>query len=111
MVVPMSLIEIVRNISKNEEQGLGLFTFSWVAVNFLPYVLFAHVMARWVYPFYFYASLPGLYIGLSHYMNRSKLQKTLLSLLILTQLFWFFVWFPVKPKVVIDLLLLLGLPA
>jgi len=111
LVVPMSLIEIVRNISKNEEQGTGLFTFSWVAVNFLPYVLFAHVMKRWVYPFYFYASLPGLYIGLSHYANGSRLRKTLLSLLILAQLFWFFLWFPVKPKVVIDLLLLLGLPA
>ena len=111
LVVPMSLIEIVRNISENEEQGTGLFTFSWVVVNFLPYVLFAHVMKRWVYPFYFYASLPGLYVGLSHYTNGSRLRKALLSLLILAQLFWFFVWFPVKPKVVIDLLLLLGLPA
>jgi len=111
LVVPMSLIEIVRNFSENEEQGTGLFAFSWVAVNFLPYVLFAHVMKRWVYPFYFYASLPGLYIGLAHYANGSRPRKTLLSLLILAQLFWFFLWFPVKPKVVIDLLLLLGLPA
>jgi 4-amino-4-deoxy-L-arabinose transferase-like glycosyltransferase len=110
LVVPLSLIEIVRNFSEDEEQGTGLFTVSWVAVNFLPYVLLAHVMKRWVYPFYFYASLPGLYIGLSHYMNGSRLRKTLLSLLILTQLLWFFVWFPVKPKVVIDLLLMLGLP-
>ena len=111
IVVPISLMEILRNISENKEQGIGLFTFSWVVVNFFPYVLFAYVMKRWVYPFYFYASLLGLYIGLSHYMNSSRLPKMLLSLLVLTQLFWFFVWFPVKPKVVIDLLLLLGLPA
>jgi 4-amino-4-deoxy-L-arabinose transferase-like glycosyltransferase len=111
LVVPLSLIEIVRKFSEDEEQGVGLFTFSWVAVNFLPYVLLAHVMKRWVYPFYFYASLPGLYIGLSHYTDGSRLRKTLLSLLIFAQLFWFFVWFPVKPMVVIDLLLLLGLPA
>jgi len=111
IVVPISLMEIVRNISENKEQGIGLFTFSWVAVNFLPYVLFAYVMKRWVYPFYFHASLLGLYIGLSHYMNSSRLSKMLLSLLILTQLFWFIMWFPVKPKAVIDLLLLSGLPA
>ncbi len=104
-------MEIIRNISEKKEQGIGLFTFSWVVVNLFPYVLFAYVMKRWVYPFYILASLPGLYIGLSHYMNSSRLPKTLLTLLILTQLFWFVMWFPVKPKVVIDLLLLLGLPA
>jgi hypothetical protein len=86
LVVPMGLIEIVRNFSEVEEQGIGLFTFSWVAASFLPYVLLAHVLKRWVYPFYFYASLPGLYIGLSHYADGSRLRKTLLSLLMLTQL-------------------------
>jgi hypothetical protein len=110
LVAPLSLIEIARKFSEDEEQGTGLFNLSWVAVNFLPYVLFAHVMKRWVYPFYFYASLPGLYIGLSHHADGSKLRKTLISLLMLAQLFWFLVWFPVKPKVVIDILLLLGLP-
>ena len=111
LVVPISLIEIVRNISENKEQGTGLFTLLWIVVNFFPYVLAAYVMKRWVYPFYFCMSLPGLYIGLSYYLNRSRLSKIFLSLLILTNLFWFCVWFPVKPKVVIDLLLSLGLPA
>jgi 4-amino-4-deoxy-L-arabinose transferase-like glycosyltransferase len=111
LVVPISLIEIVRNISENKEQGTGLFTLLWVVVNFFPYVLAAYVMKRWVYPFYFCMSLPGLYIGLSYYLNRSRLSKLFLSILILTHLFWFCMWFPVKPKVVIDLLLSLGLPA
>lgn len=111
LVVPISLMEIVRKISENEEQGTGLFTLLWVVVNFFPYVLAAYVMKRWVYPFYFCMSLPGLYIGLSYYLNRSRLSKMLLSLLIIMHLFWFCMWFPVKPKVVIDLLLSLGLPA
>ena len=111
LVVPASLREIARKISQNSEQGTGLFTLSWAAANFLPYVLFAYFMKRWVYPFYFYATLPGLYVGLSHYANGSRLRKVLLSLLMLAQLSWFFLWFPVKPKAFIDLLLSLGLPA
>ena len=111
MLVPVSLMEIVGNISENKEQGTGLFTLSWVVANFFPYVLAAYVMKRWVYPFYFTMSLPGLYIGLSSYLNRSRLSKIFLSALVLTHLFWFCMWFPVKPKVVTDLLLLLGLPA
>jgi len=111
MVVPISLIKIVLNISKNKKQGIDLFAFSWIVVNFFPYVLFAYIMKRWVYPFYFYVSLPGLYIGLSYYLTHYRLSKIFLALLILIHLFWFSMWFPVKPKVVIDLLLLLGLPA
>ena len=111
LVAPMSLIEIVRRDAEDEEPRAPLFTLSWVAANFIPYVLFAHVMKRWVYPFYFYASLPGLYIGLSNHANGSRLRKVLLSLLMVAQLLWFLLWFPVKPKAVIDLLLMLGLPA
>ena len=111
LVVPISLIGIVRKISENTEQGTGLFTLLWFVVNFFPYVLAAYVTKRWVYPFYFYMSLPGLYIGLSYHLNRSRLSKIFLSSLILTHLFWFCMWFPVKPKIVIDLLLSLGLPA
>lgn len=110
-LVPISLIETVRKIHRSKEQGVDLFAFVWIAANFFPYVLFGYLMQRWVYPFYFYMSLPGLYAGLSYYLTRSRLLKIFLALLIGVQLVWFFIWFPVKPKVVIDFLRMLGLPA
>jgi len=111
IVVPMSLVETLRKARRNGGQGAGFFSLLWIAANFLPLVLLAYLMQRWVYPFYFYMSLPGLYIALSHYLAYSKHSRILLALLTVTNLLWFIVWFPVKPKPVIDLLLQLGLPA
>ncbi len=111
IVAPASLVEAVRRTRKREERGIDLFCLSWIAATFFPYVLFAYVMQRWVYPFYFYLTLPGLYLGLSYYLGCSRLSKILLAFLTLVQLLWFFLWFPVKPRIVIDLLLFLGLPA
>ena len=110
IVLPLSLIVTIRKIRKTEEQGIDLLVFSWIAVNFFPYVLLGYLMQRWVYPFYFYLTLPGLYIGLCHYSAYSRLSKTFLALLTSTQLFWFLIWFPVKPKILIDFLFSLGLP-
>jgi len=114
-LVPISLIETVRKTRRSKEQGIDLFAFVWIAANFFPYVLFGYLMQRWVYPFYFYMSLPGLYTGLSYYLTRSRPLKIFegkfLALLIGVQLVWFFIWFPVKPKAVIDFLRMLGLPA
>ena len=111
VVAPIGLVEAVLRIRKNREQGVGLFAFSWIAANFFPLVMLAYLMQRWVYPFYFYMSLPGLYIGLAYYLAHSRRSRIALASLALVQLFWFLLWFPVKPKPVIDLLLLLGLPA
>jgi hypothetical protein len=111
VVMPLSLAETLYRIRRNEELGAGLFTLLWVAANFFPYVLLGYFMQRWVYPFYFYMTLPGLYIGLSHYLSNSKRSRMLLVALMFVQLSWFFIWFPVKPKVVIDFLISLGLPA
>ena len=111
IVAPASLVEAVRKTRKREERGIDLFCLSWIAATFFPNVLFAYAMQRWVYPFYFYLTLPGLYVGLSHYLACSRLSKILLAFLALVQLLWFFLWFPVKPRIVIDLLLSLGLPA
>jgi len=111
LIVPICLLEVGQSIRKKQKQGVGLFALSWIAANFLPLVLLAYLKQRWVYPFYFYMSLPGLYIALSHYPAYSKHSRIILALLIAVNLLWFIVWFPVKPKPVIDLLLLLGLPA
>lgn len=109
--MPIGGLDAGLRITKKRQQGVGLFGFSWIAANFLPFAILAYLTQRWVYPFYFYMSLPGLYIGLTHYMTHSRGLGIALPLLVCMHLFWFLVWFPVKPMLVIDLLLLLGLPA
>jgi 4-amino-4-deoxy-L-arabinose transferase-like glycosyltransferase len=111
ILMPIAFIGIVRKARKNEKRGTELFVLLWIGANYFPYVLMAYLMRRWVYPFYFYMTLPGLYIGLSNYLSCSKLAKILLVSLACIQSAWFFIWFPVKPKILIDLLLFLGLPA
>jgi len=107
---PISLIQTIRKAHKSEGQGIDAFVFLWIVTNFFPYIMFAYLIQRWVYPFYFCMTLPGLYMGLPRYLSCSRLSKVLLILSILIQLFWFFLWFPVKPKIIIDFLSLLGLP-
>jgi len=110
IIVPVSLTETIRKVRKSKDSRTDLFAFLWIIVNFLPYVLLGYFMQRWVYPFYFYLALPGIYIGLAYYLAKSKASQVLLILLTCAQLLWFLIWFPVKPKAFIDFLLSLGLP-
>jgi len=111
ILVPLGLAEAVRKAHAREDPKTDIFALLWITANFLPYVLLGYLMQRWVYPFYFYLALPGLYIAFAHYLTRLRHSKVPLAVLALTQVLWFFLWFPVKPKAVIDLLLSLGLPA
>jgi len=111
IILPLSLMETIRKASRSKSLEANLFAFLWIIMNFFPYVLLGYFMQRWVYPFYFYLALPGLYIDLAYNLAHSRTSQVLLLLLTCVQLLWFFIWFPVKPKIVIDLLLSLGLPA
>jgi len=110
MAAPVAALDAIKRARKGEEQGTGLFVLAWIGANFLPNVVFAYFMQRWVYPFYFYMTMPGLYIGVTHYLSRLRFHKIALLLLVSVQLLWFFIWFPVKPKNILDLLASLGLP-
>ncbi|MCX8171668.1 MAG: CPBP family glutamic-type intramembrane protease [Candidatus Bathyarchaeota archaeon] len=93
LIMPVSLIETVK-----KRRLTAFFIFLWTAANFLPYVILAYFLRRWVYPFYFCATLPGLYMGVSQYLVYPKKLRILLILLISIQVSWFILWFPVKPK-------------
>lgn len=111
ILMPLGLAEVIRKVHNREDPKTDVFALLWITANFLPYVLLGYLMQRWVYPFYFYLALPGLYIGSAHYLTRLRHSKLPLAVLALVQVLWFFVWFSVKPKAAIDLLLSLGLPA
>ncbi|MGC9014204.1 MAG: phospholipid carrier-dependent glycosyltransferase [Thermoproteota archaeon] len=109
IVVPLSLFQIIREFRREQNyEKIYFFTLTWIFSSFLPYVFMAYVLSRWVYPFYFFLTLPGLYIGLSHHLNQIKYSKLFRTLVIFLQVFWFILWFPVKPKILIDFLYLLN---
>ncbi|MEM1582907.1 MAG: CPBP family glutamic-type intramembrane protease [Candidatus Bathyarchaeia archaeon] len=92
LIMPVSLIEIVRR------KGLAeLFILLWITSNFIPYVILAYVSRRWVYPFYFCTTLPGLYMGISQCLAYSKKLRALLVSLVSLQIVWFILWFPIRP--------------
>lgn len=100
VIAPLSLKESIKDRSMS-----SFFIFTWIVTNFAPYIILAYVLKRYVYPFYFCTTLPGLYLGLSHSLVRPK--KPLRVLLLLTfsiQVIWFIAWFPVKPKILVEFL-------
>lgn len=93
LVTPVSLMGTAR-----KKKTSDFFIFLWITANFLPYIILAYVSRRWVYPFYFCVTLPGLYMGLSQYLAYPKKLRILLASLTFIQILWFILWFPVKPK-------------
>lgn len=93
LITPASLMETARKKKLSD-----FFIFLWITTNFLPYIILAYASRRWVYPFYFCATLPGLYMGLSQYLVYSKKLRILLASLTFIQILWFILWFPIKPK-------------
>lgn len=110
IIMPPSVCELLGRFKRGETNGINLFTLLWILASFSPYLVLAYLMSRWVYPFYFYFTLPGLYVALAYHANRGKHSKAMSALLVLLQMFWFVLWFPVKPKVVVDFFMSLGLP-
>ncbi|MEM1976875.1 MAG: glycosyltransferase family 39 protein [Nitrososphaerota archaeon] len=94
-----------------EFPGLELFTLFWLLMNYLIYFPLAHILHRWVYSFYFYNSVPAIAIAISKMLEGEKFSELVLYLLLISQLCYFFYFFPVKPQWYIDFLLWLGLPA
>ncbi|MCS7117299.1 MAG: glycosyltransferase family 39 protein [Thaumarchaeota archaeon] len=84
---------------------------AWFAFNYLVFIPVAHLMHRWVYPFYFYQVVPMLAIGLVSLLSRGRFERSVLAVTIAATLFWFFVYYPVKSDQHIAVLRFLGLPA
>ncbi|MEM0275500.1 MAG: hypothetical protein QXE67_04570, partial [Nitrososphaerota archaeon] len=90
---------------------IEIFTLSWISFTYFIYFPLAYLMHRWVYPFYFYQTVPIIAVGITYILSEDKFSKLILYVLTALQIAWFIVWFPVKPQWLIDLLLLLNLPA
>lgn len=90
---------------------LEIFTILWLFTNYLIYFPLAHILHRWVYPFYFYNSVPAVAMAISRFLEGDRLSEAVLYMLVAGQLCFFLYFFPVKAEWFIDFLLWLGLPA
>lgn len=110
ILVPIYLYKLVLNIKRNQTIFNEVLILSWVAITYLPYFPIAHILERWVFPFYFYATVPALAIGLCRFKEWGDWTRMLLVATMSAQLVWFFIWFPVKNDVHITILRFLNLP-
>lgn len=111
IIVPSAIYGAVTKYRRQEDYSAELFILTWILANYLPYFFFAHLLNRWVYTFYFYMTLPLLAVGAALFLSNSGLSRIVLYLLVIVQVAWFFIWFPVRGQEHINLLLSLGLPA
>lgn len=84
---------------------------SWISLTYLIYFPLAYIFHRWVYPFYFYSTVPIIAVGLSYTLGEDRFSKAILFFMTFMQIGWFTIFFPVKPQWLIDFLLAAGLPA
>jgi len=97
------------NIS--EKNILDLFVFIWICLNYLVYFPIAYVLYRWVYTFYFTQTVPAIALSLPRSLWEDRVGKSILVMVVSIQLWWLFIWFPVKSELHVSILKSLGLPA
>ncbi|PUA32001.1 MAG: hypothetical protein B9J98_05000 [Candidatus Terraquivivens tikiterensis] len=111
LLVPVYAYRLFLNLKRGQPIFGETLLLSWMASTYLPYFPVAHILKRWVFPFYFYATVPALAIGLGRFKEWGGWMTTLLTAIVSAQLVWFLIWFPVKNEAYITILRFLNLPA
>ena len=110
LVVAFALYSSYLRLKEGGFPRLELFILCWFSFNYLVYFPFAHLLHRWVYPFYFYMTVPVIALGLPKILEGDRISEAVLYALLIAQVAWFFLYFPVKPQWFIDFLLLVHAP-
>ncbi|MCS7126584.1 MAG: glycosyltransferase family 39 protein, partial [Aigarchaeota archaeon] len=110
LVFAFSIYSLYILLSKRVFPDVETLIISWITSTYLIYFPLAYILHRWVYPFYFYSTVPIIAIGLSYILGEDRFSRMILFFMVVVQVAWFIIWFPVKPQWLIDFLLSLGLP-
>ena len=110
VVVGFSAYSLASELRRGGLSASDLLILSWFAFSYLIYFPIAHLLRRYVYPFYFYMTVPAIAIGLSRTLRGEPFTDLILYLLLGIQLAWFILFFPVKPLWLAMKLVDLGLP-
>jgi 4-amino-4-deoxy-L-arabinose transferase-like glycosyltransferase len=115
--LPQGLLLIVNYFrGKSDLPGSGsravdVFYFIWAVSNYFVHFPLAYLLNRWVYPFYFYFTVPILAIVVADILMRRGIPGYIAAFTLGAQLMWFIIYYPVRSDAHIALLRLLGLPA
>jgi len=111
LVVAMVSYMAYESLRRRRFPSIETFVLTWIALTYFIYFPLAHIVHRWVYPFYFYSTLPIIAASLPYILEGDRFSELMTYVLLVVQIAWFIVWFPVKPQWLIDFLLALGAPA
>jgi hypothetical protein len=96
LLVPIMLESVLRR----KASAVDLFTLTWIAGNYLPFLYLSGVVQRIVYPFYFLNVLPALCVGVPYLarvaIRRQSLRHLVLMALLAAEIGFFAYFFPVK---------------
>lgn len=110
LIFAFSVYSSITSLKKSTFPDNEMLILSWISLTYLIFFPLAYILHRWVYPFYFYSTVPILAIGLPYILSEDRFSKTILFFMTGMQVGWFIVWFPVKPQWLIDFLLAVSLP-
>jgi len=109
-----TLVDVIRGrevLQKSGSKTVDTYFTIWTVFNYLVYFPLAYLLSRWVYPFYFYFTVPVLSIALADILQNRDLPAYVKWLVIGAQFMWLFIYYPVRSEEHLALLRLLGLPA
>jgi len=109
IVTAFSAYGFFTDLRQRESVNTYLFVLSWFALTYLIYFPIAYLLHRFVYPFYFYMTVPAIAIGLSKMLRGDPLSEIVLYAVLGMQLAWFISFFPVKPLWFLQLLESVGI--
>jgi hypothetical protein len=115
--LPQGLLQIINYFRARSEVPTGgsravdTLYMVWLFSNYLAYFPLAYMLNRWVYPFYFYFTVPILAIAVSDILLKRGVPSYVAAFTLGAQLIWFIIYYPVRGDAHIALLRLLGLPA
>ncbi len=100
-----------RRLAVDEKRLIDFFLFIWICLNYFVYFPIGYLLHRWVYTFYFIQTVPAIALALPHSLCGDRFGKLILIMIVGVQLWWLFMWFPVKSELHVSILKSLGLPA
>lgn len=101
----------LKDLPQSGREAVDTFFTIWTVFNYLIYFPLAYIWSRWVYPFYFYFTLPILSIAVADILTKRDMPGYVTWIVVGAQFMWFFIYYPVRSEEHLALLRLLGLPA
>jgi predicted membrane-bound dolichyl-phosphate-mannose-protein mannosyltransferase len=107
LLIPLAYI-FIRDNRPIPNPSLEAVFMAWTVVTYGSFMALAYIYHRWVYSFYFLQVSILMAVALPAILEKNGL-RLILEIILVLQVLWFIMWFPVKPEWLLDFMLNLGL--